>query len=96
MNIYNKIKNIIIDIVKLECSNIDKDIIGGTKVEAGQYIGKTGNSGTKASTLGTKREAHLHWELILQKDNREIYLGKDIPYDKLYEMLDNIFVKKLD
>ena len=77
-------------------SSIDKDIIGGAKVEAGQYIGKTGNSGTKASTLGTRREAHLHWELILQKDNREIYLGKDIPYEKLYEMLDNIFVKKLD
>jgi len=77
-------------------SSIDKDIIGGAKVEAGQYIGKTGNSGTKASTLGTRREAHLHWELILQKDNREIYLGKDIPYDKLYEMLDNIFVKKLN
>ena len=77
-------------------SSIDKDIIGGAKVEAGQYIGKTGNSGTKASTLGTRREAHLHWELILQKDNKEIYLGKDVPYDKLYEMLDNIFVKKLN
>jgi len=34
--------------------------------------------------------------LILQKDNKEIYLGKDIPYEKLYEMLDNIFVKKLN
>ena len=75
-------------------SSIDKNIIGGAKVEAGQYIGKTGNSGTKASTLGTRKEAHLHWELILQKDNKEIYLGKDIPYEKLYEMLDNIFVKK--
>ena len=75
-------------------SSIDKNIIGGAKVEAGQYIGKTGNSGTKASTLGTRREAHLHWELILQKNNKEIYLGKDIPYKKLYEMLDNIFVKK--
>ena len=77
-------------------SSINKDIIGGAKVEAGQYIGKTGNSGTKASTLGTRREAHLHWELILQKNNKEIYLGKDIPYEKLYKMLDDIFVKKLD
>ena len=32
----------------------------------------------------------------LKKPNKEIYLGKDIPYDKLYEMLDNIFVKKLN
>ena len=55
-------------------------------------IGKTGNSGTRPSTLGTKKEAHLHWELILQKDNEEIYLGKDIPYNELYNMLSNIFV----
>ena len=55
-------------------------------------IGKTGNSGTRPSTLGTRKEAHLHWELILQKDNEEIYLGKDMQYDKLYSMLSNIFV----
>ena len=73
-------------------SDIDKKIIGGAKVEAGQMIGKTGNSGTRPSTLGTKKEAHLHWELILQKDNEEIYLGKDMQYDKLYSMLSNIFV----
>ena len=35
-------------------SNIDKNIIGGAKVEAGQFIGKTGNSGTKPCTLGTR------------------------------------------
>jgi hypothetical protein len=34
----------------------------------------------------------LHWELILQKDNEEIYLGKDMPYNELYNMLSNIFV----
>ena len=73
-------------------SDIDKKIIGGAKVEAGQMIGKTGNSGTRPSTHGTKKEAHLHWELILQKNNKEIYLGKDMQYDKLYNMLSNIFV----
>ena len=74
-------------------SSIDKNIIGGAKVEAGQYIGKTGNSGTKASTLGTRKEAHLHWELILQKNNEEIYLGKGMTYEKLYSMLLDIFNK---
>jgi len=74
-------------------SSIDKNIIGGAKVEAGQYIGKTGNSGTKASTLGTRKESHLHWELILQKDNEEIYLGKGMTYEKLYSMLLDIFNK---
>ena len=72
-------------------SSIDKKIEGGTRVEAGQFIGKTGNSGTKPSTLGTRRDAHLHWEMILQKNSEEIYLGKDLPYEELYKMLKNIF-----
>jgi len=72
-------------------SYIDKKIIGGEKVEAGQIIGKTGNSGTKQSTLGTKKEAHLHWELILQRANEEIYLGKGMDYEPLYKMLSEIF-----
>ena len=74
-------------------SNIETNIAGGTFVEAGQIIGRTGNSGTKPSTLGTKSDAHLHWEMILQKNNKEIYLGKDVPYEKLYDMLVNIFQK---
>ena len=74
-------------------SSIENNIAGGTLVEAGQIIGRTGNSGTKPSTLGTKKDAHLHWEMILQKNNKEIYLGKDVPYEKLYDMLVNIFQK---
>jgi murein DD-endopeptidase MepM/ murein hydrolase activator NlpD len=74
-------------------SSIENNIAGGTLVEAGQIIGRTGNSGTKPSTLGTKKDAHLHWEMILQKNNKEIYLGKDVPYENLYDMLVNIFQK---
>ena len=72
-------------------SNIENDIVGGSMIKAGQIIGQTGNTGTRPSTLGTKKEAHLHWEMILQKDNQEVYLGKDLPYEKLYNMLINIF-----
>ena len=72
-------------------SSIKKDLAGGSVVKAGQIIGKTGNTGTRPSTLGTKKESHLHWELILQKDAKEVYLGKDIPYEQLYNMLTNIF-----
>jgi len=72
-------------------SNINENIIGGTEVKQGQLLGKTGNTGTRPSTLGTKRESHLHWELILQRDNEEIYLGKGMPYEPLYEMLSKIF-----
>ena len=72
-------------------SSIEKNIIGGTEVEQGQLLGKTGNTGTRPSTLGTKKESHLHWELILQKNNEEIYLGKGMHYEPLYEMLSKIF-----
>jgi murein DD-endopeptidase MepM/ murein hydrolase activator NlpD len=72
-------------------SDIYENITCGTKVEQGQLIGKTGNTGTRPSTLGTKKEAHLHWELILQKNNEEIYLGKGMAYDPLYKMLHGIF-----
>ena len=60
-------------------------------MKAGQNIGKSGNTGTRASTLNTKKEAHLHWEMILQKGHKEIYLGKDVPNPDLYDMLDDIF-----
>ena len=76
-------------------SSIEKNISVGTFVNAGQIIGKTGNSGTKPSTLGKKNDAHLHWEMILQNNNKEIFLGKDIPYEVLYNMLSRIFQKDL-
>jgi len=72
-------------------SNIKNNLFGGSVVKAGQIIGKTGNTGTQPSTLGTKKESHLHWELILQKDTKEIYLGKNIAYENLYKMLKDIF-----
>ena len=75
-------------------SSIKNDLVGGSTVKAGQVIGKTGNTGTRASTLGTKKESHLHWEMILQRDKKEVYLGKDVPYEKLYEMLVTIFQDK--
>ena len=72
-------------------SSIDTSITTGTFLKAGQNIGKTGNTGTRASTLGTKKEAHLHWEMILQKGKDEIYLGQDISNPELYDMLHQIF-----
>jgi len=54
-------------------------------------MGKTGNSGIRESTLGSRAGAHLHWEMILQKDEQEIYLGKDVSNPDLYEMLNRIF-----
>ena len=72
-------------------SSIDTSITTGAFLKAGQNIGKSGNTGTRESTLGTKKESHLHWEMILQKGNKEIYLGEDVPNPDLYDMLNDIF-----
>ena len=74
-------------------SHINKNIKPGTVIKAGDVIGNSGNSGTRESTLGLKSGAHLHWEMILQKGNQEIYLGKDVPNPQLYAMLRRIFYK---
>ena len=72
-------------------SHINNTVKPGVLIKAGQIFGKSGNSGIKESTLGSKAGAHLHWELIIQKDKEEIFLGKDIPNPELYDMLDLIF-----
>ena len=75
-------------------SSIDTSITTGTFLKAGQNIGKSGNTGTRASTLNTKKEAHLHWEMILQKGKKEIYLGEGVSNPELYNMLYRIFSNK--
>ena len=72
-------------------SSIEDTIKPGAEVSTGQIIGKSGNTGMRESTLGTKSGSHLHWEMILMKDHDEIYLGKNLENPELYNMLNNIF-----
>ena len=72
-------------------SHIEKSIKPGYKINAGELIGKSGNTGMRESTIGSKAGSHLHWELILQKDDEEIYLGRNMPNPELYQMLKRIF-----
>ena len=72
-------------------SHINHDIKPGRLVKSGEFFAKSGNSGVKESTLGSRAGSHLHWELILQKDTEEIFLGKDIPNPELYNMLTLMF-----
>ena len=72
-------------------SSIESNLKPGALIKAGQLIGKSGNTGTRASTLNTKKEAHLHWEMILQKGKEEIYLGQGVPNPQLYKLLYRIF-----
>ena len=72
-------------------SYINPDIKPGRIVKSGEFFAKSGNSGVKESTLGSRAGSHLHWELILQKDKEEIFLGKDIPNPELFNMLTLMF-----
>ena len=72
-------------------SHIDKKIKPGYVMKSGEFMGKSGNTGMRESTLGSKSGSHLHWEMILQRDKDEIYLGKNLKNPELYEMLKKIF-----
>ena len=73
-------------------SHINSNIKIGTKIKRGQELGKSGNSGTKDSTLKKKTGAHLHWELILQNNSGEYYLGQGEEHENLSLFLSNLFV----
>ena len=72
-------------------SSINSKIIPGYKIKAGEIFAKSGNSGTEPSTLGTRNESHLHWELILQNQGGEYYFGQNLDYDQLMIALNNLF-----
>ena len=72
-------------------SHIEKEIIPGAVVKRGELLGKSGNTGMRESTIGSKAGSHLHWEMILQKGEQEIYLGKGMSNPELYDMLFRIF-----
>ena len=76
-------------------SNIKNHIKPGYIITQGELIGESGNTGMRESTLGSKAGSHLHWEMILQKEEKkeEIYLGKNVPNPELYYMLSTIFQK---
>ena len=73
-------------------SHINSNIKIGSKINRGQEIGRSGNSGTEDSTLKKKTGAHLHWEMILQNKSGEYYLGQGEKYDSLYPFLSNLFI----
>ena len=75
---FNLIKDYRVISIYAHLSHINSDIKPGRFIEAGEIFAKSGNSGMKESTLGSKSGAHLHWEMILQKGKEEVYLGKGI------------------
>ena len=72
-------------------SHIEESVIPGAVIKEGELLGKSGNTGMKESTIGSKSGSHLHWEMILQRNEKEIYLGKGMSNPELYHMLKRIF-----
>ena len=72
-------------------SYIEREIVPGAVVKRGELLGKSGNTGMRESTIGSKQGSHLHWEMILQKGEQELYLGKGMSNPELYDMLFRIF-----
>ena len=72
-------------------SHIENEVLPGAIIKRGELLGKSGNTGMRESTLGSRSGSHLHWEMILQKGKEEIYLGRDMSNPELYDMLSRIF-----
>ena len=72
-------------------SHVENEVLPGAIIKRGELLGKSGNTGMRESTLGSRSGSHLHWEMILQKGKEEIYLGRGMSNPELYDMLSRIF-----
>ena len=72
-------------------SSIAEGILPGAKVEKGQLVGFSGNTGTSSGALRNDKGAHLHWELYFEDDIGKYFLGQNIPPELLKENIDLLF-----
>ena len=67
-------------------SSIADGILPGAKVDKGQLIGFSGNTGTSSGSLRNEKGAHLHWELHFEDKSGKYFLGQNIPPELLKEI----------
>ena len=72
-------------------SYIKPNIKPGYIIKSGEIFAKSGNTGSSPSTLGSRDQSHLHWELILQDSRGEYYFGQALGYDALRDALNELF-----
>ncbi|MBS60430.1 MAG: hypothetical protein CL606_03870 [Anaerolineaceae bacterium] len=72
-------------------SSIADGILPGAKVDKGQLIGFSGNTGTSSGSLRNEKGAHLHWELHFEDKSGKYFLGQNIPPELLKENIDLLF-----
>ena len=72
-------------------SSIADGILPGAKVDKGQLIGFSGNTGTSSGSLRNEKGAHLHWELHFEDKSGKYFLGQNISPELLKENIDLLF-----
>ena len=72
-------------------SSIPEDVKPGKKVKMGDIIGFSGNTGTSSGALRNEKGAHLHWEIHFDDSKGRYFLGQNIPKEKLYNNIIQLF-----
>ncbi len=75
-------------------AEIDVNLRTGESVKRGQLLGLVGNSGTSDGARGTKNGAHLHFEIIIQDENGERFLGQGLDHAELLDLVESVFSRK--
>jgi murein DD-endopeptidase MepM/ murein hydrolase activator NlpD len=68
-------------------SDIAADVVEGGRVEQGQVVGFTGNSGTIEAAEGTLDDPHPHVEIW----RGDVYLGQGLEPAEIYELAGQVF-----
>ena len=72
-------------------SSITQGLVAGTKVEQGEVIGLSGNTGTSSGSLRNNKGSHLHWEIFFDDKNGRYFLGQNIPSELLKTNIELLF-----
>jgi peptidoglycan LD-endopeptidase LytH len=67
--------------------SIPADVVVGGRVDQGQVIGTTGNSGTLEAALGTQDDPHPHVEIW----RGNVYLGQGLEPARIFELAGQVF-----
>ena len=65
--------------------------MAGNKVQSGDIIGLSGNTGTSSGALQNDKGAHLHWELFFDDKSGRYFLGQKIPPGLLKNNIEQLF-----
>ena len=74
-------------------SSIPEGVVPGARVEQGDLVGLSGNTGTSDGALKNDKGAHLHWELHFDSASDRYFLGQNIPSNYLYNNIQLLFDK---